>query len=204
MDQIKIGKFIAECRKTKNLTQMQLGEMLGITDRAVSKWETGKTLPDASLMMPLCAILEITVNDLLSGERITMEKRNEEMEKTLLELVKQKEEADKRLLTVEIFVGVLCTAILLAASVVATYLPTEEWIRVALAFAGLIPLVVAIPFLIRIEQTAGYYECKNCGHRYVPSFRSVFLAPHFGRTRKMKCPNCKKITWHKKVLKKED
>ena len=73
MDQIKIGKFIADCRKKANYTQMQLAEQLGITDRAVSKWETGKSLPDSSIMLNLCDTLGITVNDLLSGEVITME-----------------------------------------------------------------------------------------------------------------------------------
>ena len=68
MDQVKIGKFIAEKRKENNLTQMKLAEMLAVTDRAVSKWETGKSLPDSSIMIELCNILKITVNDLLSGE----------------------------------------------------------------------------------------------------------------------------------------
>ena len=114
MDQVKIGKFIAERRKACALTQVQLAEQLGITDRAVSKWETGRALPDASVMMSLCEILGITVNDLLSGEVVLMENYNKEMEKTLLELVKQKEESDKRLLRVEIVTGVICVAVLLA------------------------------------------------------------------------------------------
>lgn len=70
MDQLKIGRFIAQQRKDVGLTQLQLAEALGITDRAVSKWERGKSLPDASLMLPLCKILQITVNDLLHGEVI--------------------------------------------------------------------------------------------------------------------------------------
>ena len=91
MNQIKIGKFIAECRKQKNLTQMQLAEKLGITDRAVSKWETGRAMPDSSIMLSLCGILNVTVNDLLSGEVISMENYNKESERNLLEAVKQKE-----------------------------------------------------------------------------------------------------------------
>ena len=68
MDQIKIGNFIAERRRLKNLTQAQLAEMLGITDRAVSKWENGRSLPDSGIMLELCSILGITVNELLCGE----------------------------------------------------------------------------------------------------------------------------------------
>lgn len=73
MEQEMIGKFIAACRKEKGLTQMQLAEKLNITNRAVSKWETGKSMPDVSLMLDLCDILGINVNELRSGERITME-----------------------------------------------------------------------------------------------------------------------------------
>ena len=95
MDQIKIGKFIAECRKKNNLTQAQLAEKLFISDRAVSKWENGKSMPDSSIMLSLCKELKITVNDLLSGEVVTVENYNEELESKLIEIIKEKEEADK-------------------------------------------------------------------------------------------------------------
>ena len=72
MDQVKIGKFISDCRKKQNLTQAGLAEQLGITDRAISKWETGRALPDSSIMLDLCKILKISVNDLLNGEVVTM------------------------------------------------------------------------------------------------------------------------------------
>ena len=203
MDQMKIGKFIAERRKACGFTQVQLAEQLGITDRAVSKWETGRALPDASVMMNLCEILGITVNDLLSGEVVLMENYNKEMEKTLLELVKQKEESDKRLLRVEIVTGVICVAVLLAATVVAAYAPLAEPWRVLIVVGGLVPLLVALPFLLQIEQTAGYYECQCCKHRYVPTFKSVFMAMHLNRTRYMRCPKCGKKSWQKKVISKE-
>lgn len=110
MDQIKTGQFIAECRKKKGLTQMQLAEKLNITDRAISKWERGKSLPDSAIMLPLCAILGISVNELLIGEYV-MEKNNEKAEQLLLEMVKQKEQADKRLLAIEVFVGVISISV---------------------------------------------------------------------------------------------
>ena len=78
MDQIKIGRFIAERRKSENLTQMQLAEKLGITDRAVSKWETGRALPDSSIMLELCNILKIRVTELVHGEVISMDKAKKE------------------------------------------------------------------------------------------------------------------------------
>ena len=203
MDQIKIGKFIAERRKARGLTQLQLADRLGITDRAVSKWERGKTLPDSSLMLDLCGILKISVNDLLSGEVVTMEKYNEELEKKLLETIREKERADQKLLMLEVVVGILCIAIFVPLILVAGLVQMEEWLRVVLILVGFLPLLAATPFMIRIEQTAGYYECQECGHRYVPSFKAVFLAMHMGRTRYMKCPKCGKRSWQKKVISKE-
>ena len=203
MDLIKIGKFIAECRKKNNLTQMQLAEKLNITDRAVSKWETGKTLPDSSIMLALCDILKITVNDLLSGEVITVDNYNAELEKKLVEMVKEKEQADKRLLNAEIVMGVICVAILFAMAIIASIINMEEWLRITLIVIGMVPLLIATPFMLKIEQTAGYYECKECGHRYIPTFRAVFIAQHKGRTRKMKCPECGKKSWQKKVISKD-
>ncbi len=95
MEQNMIGKFISTCRKEKGFTQMQLAEKLNITNRAVSKWETGKSMPDASIMLELCEILGITVNELLSGERIKMEDYKKKAEENLIELQAKKEKAQK-------------------------------------------------------------------------------------------------------------
>lgn len=203
MDQIKIGKFIAQCRKNMGLTQMQLAERLGVTDRAVSKWENGRAMPDSSIMLELCEQLKITVNDLLCGEVISMENYNKELEKNLLDMARAKEKADKELLLFEIVVGALCIIILLALTVVAAYVQMQDWLRIFLIVVGLVPFVVACPLLLKIEQTAGYYECQNCGHRYVPKYMSVFFSMHMGRTRYMKCPECHKKSWQKKVISKE-
>lgn len=203
MDQIKIGAFIAERRKLKKLTQAKLGEVLGISDRAVSKWERGISLPDVSLMQQLCKTLDITVNDLLNGEVVDMKEYNEKNEKLLLDMAKQKEDADKRLLRIEIVIGFICTAILLGLSIFASYADLPEAQRVVLILIGVVPILAACPFMISIEQKAGYYECQHCHHRYVPTFKSVFMAPHMGRTRKMRCPKCGEKTWQKKVLSKE-
>ena len=159
MDQVKIGKFIAECRRNVNLTQMQLAEKLGITDRAISKWETGRSLPDSSIMLELCGILGITVNDLLSGEVVTMDNYNKKLENNLLEMVRQKEEADKRLLTLEWVIAILSCIILFVPVFVAAYLPMEDWLRTVLIFSGFIPALIGLHFAMKIEQTAGYYAC---------------------------------------------
>ena len=204
MDQIKIGKFIAQRRKAADLTQLQLAEKLNITDRAISKWETGKALPDSSIMLDLCDILQITVNDLLSGEVVSMENYEKKTEEMLLQMVKEKEERDRMLLKAELIIGIICILPLLPASIFAAYNEgLAEWIRALIVLGSIIPLLIALPFLLKIEQKAGYYKCAECGHRYVPTFKSVFMAPHMGRTRKMTCPNCGKKSWQKKVLTKE-
>ena len=111
MDQVKIGRFIAERRKAANLTQMQLAEKLNINDRAVSKWETGKSMPDSSIMPELCDILNISLNDLFNGEVIVKENYKEKSEKLIIEMAKQKEESDKKLLTLEILIGLFSSII---------------------------------------------------------------------------------------------
>ena len=202
MDQVKIGKFIAQCRKNNNLTQMQLAEKLNITDRAISKWENGKAMPDSSLMLDLCKELKISVNELLSGEMIEMKNYNESVEKNLLDMVKQKEQADKRLLLMEIVIGVLASIILFILVFVASFVQMEDWIRILIIIAGLIPFIIGMLFAIRIEQTAGYYECQKCHHKYVPTYSSVLWAMHVNRTRYMKCPKCNKKSWNKKRISK--
>ena len=204
MDQVKIGKFIADCRKKKNLTQMQLAEKLGITDKAISKWERGIAMPDSSIMLELCDILGISVNELLSGEEIKMENYNKEMENKLLEMVEEKERNDKQLLALEVVIGVLSSLVLFIPVFIGSFAPIEkEWVRLLIVFSGFIPALVGFFFALKIEQIAGYYECKECGHKYVPTCKAVTLAMHMGRTRKMKCPQCGKVTWQKKVISKE-
>jgi len=203
MDQIKIGCFIAERRKMKKLTQMQLAEMLNITDRAISKWECGKAMPDSSIMLELCGILDITVNDLLSGEVVTVENYSKEMENKLIEMVKQKEEADKRLLVLEVFIGITVTVVLFALIFVAAFVEMQTWLRVSLIVFGFALFLAGCFYAVRIEQVAGYYECGHCGHRYVPTYKAVNMAMHMGRTRYMKCPSCGKRSWQKKVISKD-
>ena len=207
MDQSKIGKFIAERRRQADLTQMQLAEKLNITDRAVSKWETGRSLPDSSIMLDLCEVLKITVNDLLCGEVVTMDNYTKELENNLLELVKQKEQSDKRLLRMEIVTGILCLLPLLFCAIIIPFFiesgAIEEWLGALIIGLSLLPLLIAIPFLIKIEQTAGYYECQHCGHKHIPTYKAVFMAMHMGRTRYLKCPNCGKKSWQKKTISKD-
>ena len=201
MDQIKIGKFIQKERKKQRLTQSDLAEKLNVTDRAISKWENGNCLPDVGTMPELCEILNISINDLFSGEIVDMKDNEKKLEENLLEMAKLKEEKDKQLLALEYVIGFTASITFIILIFVASYIEMETWIRILLIVAGGIIFAFGAGNAIKIEQVAGYYECANCHHKYVPTYQSVLWAQHMGRTRKLKCPNCGKKTWNKKVLK---
>lgn len=200
MDQIKIGKFISCMRKKKNITQIELAEKLNITDRAISKWENGICLPDANNIPDLCKILDITINDLFSGEIVDMKDNERKLEENLLEITRIKEQRDKELLSMEIFIGVIISIIMFTCIFVAAFANMQDWLRIVLIIVGIIPFGIGIFYTIRIEQIAGYYECSCCHYKYVPSYRSVLFSMHLNRTRKMQCPKCNKKTWQKKVI----
>ena len=204
MDMLKIGKFIAECRKKKNMTQLELAEKLNITDRAVSKWECGRAMPDSAIMLDLCKLLEISVNELLSGEVLDMNEYNKQAEKNLIEMKKQKEESDKRLLNIEISLGYISSITFMILVFVASFVQMPTWLRILLIAGGLVILLVACFICLRIEQKAGYYECAKCHHRYVPTYKQINFSMHMGRTRYMKCPKCGQKSWNKKMLSKND
>lgn len=203
MDQIKIGKFIQEQRKAQGLTQAALAEKLNITDRAVSKWETGKSMPDTSIMLELCDLLKITVNELLSGERLEMEEYKKMAEENLMQLRKQEEEANRKLLSLEWVIGIGSSLTFLICIYAGSYAVKDLIWRIILIGGGTILFLIGTTAALKIEQSAGYYECPECGERYVPTMTSVFFAPHFGRTRRMKCPRCGKKAYQKKVLTKD-
>ena len=203
MDQIKIGRFIATRRKEVGLTQLELAEKLNISDRAISKWETGKSLPDASIMVELCEILGIGINELFYGEMINMNENDKKYDEIILAMKKEQEDSTKRLLSMEIVIGVLISIVFFALIFIASFVEMEDWLRITLIMTGFIPFIIMILFAMRIEQKAGYYECQKCHNKYIPSYSSVLWAMHVNRTRYMKCPKCGKRSWQKKVISKD-
>lgn len=127
---------------------------------------------------------------------------NKEFERKLAEMKKLKEESDRRLLRCEWVISILSCIVLFVPILIADFLPMEDGQRIVILLSGIIPFVLGVCYAIRIEQVAGYYECKHCKHRYVPTYRAVNLAPHIGRTRYMECPECGKKSWQKKVISK--
>lgn len=204
MDLIKIGKFISSKRKEKNITQEKLAEKLNISDRAVSKWENGICLPDAGNIRILCELLDVTINDLFSGEIVDMKDNEKKLEENLLEMTKLKEEKDKQLLRLEIIIVLIVTISFLTLMFISSFIKMDAWIRILLILIGFIIFIIGISYAIEIEQKVGYYECQKCYHKYIPTYQRVLWAMHIGRTRYMKCPKCKKHSWNKKVLSKND
>ena len=204
MDQIKIGKFIASCRKEQGMTQAVLVEKLGISDRAVSKWETGKSMPDSGIMLELCELLNINVNELLSGEKIMKEVYDKIAEDNLLAMRRELEEKNRQMLNLEIVIGAPATIAGLVLCGVAAYVEMPNRLRMGLIVYAAVMIVVVAFIAVGIEQKAGYYECQKCFDRHVPTYWQANLAPHIGRKRYMKCPVCGKWSYQKKVLSKED
>ena len=201
MDQRKIGKFIAECRKRKGLTQMQLAERLGITDKAISKWERGVAMPDTGLMLDLCDILGISVNELLYGEEISME-NNEKNEQLLLDMAKELEKKNKTIWRSMWIIMIASMTALLAALLAAAFLvPEGPWQLVAIIGACVVFLIPCF-YALKLEISVGAYKCKHCGHEIVPTYTEALNAMHMGTTRYLKCPACQKRSWCKKVIKK--
>ena len=202
MNQIKIGKFIAECRKKGNLTQMQLAEKLGITDKAISKWERGIAMPDSSIMLELCGILGISVNELLSGEKINMENNDQKNEQLLLDMAKELEKKNKTIWSSMWAIMIVSMTALFAGILIAAFLiPEGVWQLVAILGICVVFLIPCF-YALRLEISVGVYKCKNCGHEIVPTYAQALNAMHMGTTRYLKCPNCNKRTWCKKVIKK--
>ena len=200
MDLAKTGKFIQEQRKAKKLTQAELAKQIAVSEKTISKWECGNGFPDSSLILPLCDALDITANELLSSKRLSNEEYKSKAEETIIELAKQNTHKDKLLLATEWVVGGFSVAILLIATILASYLNIAEVWRVLIVVGGMLLCFVGVGFAIVIEKDAGYYECKHCKHKHIPTFKQMIWSMHAGRTRYIKCPKCHKHSWQKKKV----
>ena len=202
MDQIKIGKFIAERRKTINITQLQLSEKLGITDKAISKWERGIAMPDTAIMLELCDILGITVNELLTGEKNNMENNETNNEKLLLDMARALEKKNKiiwnamwTIMTVSI-IGLIGGLV-----IIGFFMEEGPWMLVAILSLCVVFMLPCF-YALKLEVSVGAYKCKHCGYEIVPTYKQALNSMHKGTTRYLKCPKCHKRSWCKKVLKK--
>ena len=199
MNQIKIGKFIAEERKRKGYTQKQLSERLEISDKTISKWERGNGFPEVSLLLPLCNELEITVNELLSGERVSEEDYRKKAEENMVNLVREAQESKKKI----ILSAMVCGYTIIAAVplfIMSGMLAMENWIRALLIIIGIIVIVGGISIACILDREAGAYECPECNNRFVPDMKSYVMGAHTITKRKLVCPHCGVRKYCKKVL----
>lgn len=199
MDQIKIGKFIAEERKAKKYTQRELADKLSISDKTISKWERGNGFPEVSLLLPLCNELEITVNELLSGERLQAMDYKKKAEKNMVNLVKEAQESKKKII-MSAMVGVLVIVAAVPLFIVAGMFEMQVWTRVLLMGIGFVITVMGIAIACVLDREAGAFECPECNNRFVPDMKSYIMGPHTITKRKLVCLYCGAHKYCKKVL----
>lgn len=191
MDQIKTGKFISALRKEKGLTQLQLADELGISDKTVSKWERGAGLPDVSLMLPLCGILEISVNELLTGEKLNASEYKEKAEENIMDLVAENRENKKKLI-LSIICGVITIIAVCALIIIASYIEMPVWVRILTVVLAAATAVAGIGAAAVLDSRAGYFECPECGKLFVPDMDEYIKGYHTFTKRKLTCPECGK------------
>ena len=191
MEQIKIGRFIAEVRKAQGLTQRQLADALSISDKTVSKWECGKGLPEVSLMLPLCDALHITVNDLLSGERISAVDYQRKAEENMMDLIKENVE-NKRRMALSIVCGVITIIAVCSLVVLASFLALPTAVRILLIGLAVVTAVAGIAAAAMLEVKAGYYQCPSCQSLFVPTMGAYVRGYHTLTRRRLTCPKCGK------------
>lgn len=193
MDQSKTGKFIAQERRARNLTQRQLADKLAISDKTVSKWECGKGLPEVSLMLPLCEILQITVNDLLSGEKVAEGDYRKKAEENMMNLIRENAENKERM-TLSIICGAITVIAVCALVMLASYLELPAAVRILLLVCAVLTAIAGIGAAARLEVKAGYYECPHCGTLFVPTMTDYVKGWHTLTRRRLTCPTCGKTS----------
>ena len=204
MDQVKIGKFLSDERKAKGYTQKQLSELLGISDKTISKWECGNGFPEASLLLPLCNELEITVNELLTGERISQQNYKKKAEENMVNMIREKEENKQKLLLTTM-IGVISTITFVTLLLVVCFYTDVIILPIKIVLMVIAISVFGVGLYVAMwgDRKIGYFKCRNCNQLFTPTFMQYNMGMHLLSTRYLKCPHCKTRTWCKKVMTKE-
>ena len=204
MDQVKIGKFLSDERKAKGYTQKQLSELLGISDKTISKWECGNGFPEASLLLPLCNELEITVNELLTGERISQQNYKKKAEENMVNMIREKEENKQKLLLTTM-IGVISTITFVTLLLVVCFYTDVITLPIKMVLMVIAISVFGVGLYVAMwgDGKIVYFKCRNCNELFTPTFMQYNMGMHLLSTRYLKCPHCKTRTWCKKVMTKE-
>lgn len=204
MDQVKIGKFLSDERKAKGYTQKQLSELLGISDKTISKWECGNGFPEASLLLPLCNELEITVNELLTGERISQQNYKKKAEENMVNMIREKEENKQKILLTTM-IGVISTITFVTLLLVVCFYTDVIILPIKIVLMVIAISVFGVGLYVAMwgDRKIGYFKCRNCNELFTPTFMQYNMGMHLLSTRYLKCPHCKTRTWCRKVMTKE-
>lgn len=199
MDQIKIGQFIASLRREQGMTQQEMADRLRISPKTVSKWECGKGLPELSIMLELCELFSITVNELLSGMRLDEPGFRQKAEENMARLYQERAESRKRI----ILSASVCVLTILSGTVILllTGLPDmAAWTQASLIGIALAVIAGGIAVACVLDRDAGTFECPSCGARFVPTMAAYVGGVHTLTKRKLQCPVCGKKGWCRKRL----
>lgn len=203
MNYNKIGNFIMAERKAKKLTQAKLAQKLFISEKTVSKWENGNGIPDTTMLPKLCEIFNVSLNELLSGERGVVKNNNQENDPLLLNMIKELEEKNKIIWRSMWTILTICLISFIAGNILVATFITNETLAVLIILGLAVIFLLPCFFALKLEVSVGIYKCKKCGCEIIPTYSEALKAMHFGTTRYLKCPNCKKRSWCKKVLNQE-
>ena len=152
MNQEKIGKFIAECRRKKNMTQQELAEKLGVSDRTIGNWENGRNMPDLSLFKPLCDELDISLNDLMSGEVVKSKEYQEKLEENIINTISY---TNKKLENKNNIIGLLLIifGVLISLSAIAIFPSESSWGAIYSVFGAIISLLGVSRFTKKLNHS---------------------------------------------------
>ncbi len=200
MDMQKIGNFLTELRKNKNLTQEELGDQIGVTNKTISRWENGNYLPPVEVLQILSKFYNISINELLSGERLDCEHYKENAEEYIVvDLIKKRKEAKKHII-ISFIVAIITTIAGLSIVLLSALLDTFIWLKIVSIAFSIIIIILGIGVCCVLTLDAGVYECPNCGEKFVPSMKDFIAGAHTLTKRKLKCPKCQKKYFCKKKL----
>ena len=201
MNYEKIGKFLMEERKKLNLTQAKLAEKIYVSEKTISKWENGKGVPDANSLTKFCDVFGVGLKELLNGERTAIDS-HEQNEKLLLEMAKELEIKNKIIWKAMWVIMAVSLISLIAGCCIVAFLVTEGMWQLISVIILCVVFLIPCFYALKLEVSVGAYMCKNCGAEIIPTYKQALNAMHRGTTRYLKCPDCKKRSWCKKVINK--
>lgn len=176
-----------------------------ISDKTISKWETGKGFPEISLVLPLCKCLGITVNELLSGKRLPESQYMQKAEENMVNMMKE-QEANRRAYRITNIVGYMSSitfvTLMIMIGVYGSTIPMTLTIVLTVLAIGV--FATGLYVATHGDQSIGYYKCPVCGEHFIPTYREYIMGIHFWSTRRLSCPHCNRKVWAKKVMSKNE